>query len=72
MAGAAGEIYFIGEVDLKSKSHSNYYKIGIVRESDERTTVNRLAEHQTGNPRRLIRTRQAAKYCPGNSPQPFQ
>ena len=54
MALTPGELYFIGEEDLKTKQKSNYFKIGIVRESEKRDSVNRLSEHQTGNPRRLF------------------
>ena len=31
-----GQLYFINEQDIKTGECSNYYKIGIVRESDER------------------------------------
>lgn len=54
MITTAGEIYFIGEKDLKTGETSDYYKIGIVREVEGRTSVNRLSEHQTGNARRLL------------------
>ena len=53
---AAGEIYFIGEKDLRTKEITSYYKVGIVRENSENTDRNstqRLLEHQTGNPREL-------------------
>ena len=51
----AGEIYFIGEKDLKTGLDTKYFKIGIVREGAKgpRTSEERLLEHQTGNPRRL-------------------
>ncbi len=49
-----GQLYFINEQDVKTGERSNYYKIGIVRESDERDSEDRLLEHQTGNPRRLV------------------
>ena len=49
-----GQLYFINEQDIKTGERSNYYKIGIVRESDERDSKDRLLEHQTGNPRRLV------------------
>jgi hypothetical protein len=49
-----GQLYFINEQDVKTGERSNYYKIGIVRESDERDSKDRLLEHQTGNPRRLV------------------
>jgi hypothetical protein len=53
---AAGEIYFIGEKDLRSKEITRYFKVGIVRENAEnadRDSTQRLLEHQTGNPREL-------------------
>jgi hypothetical protein len=53
---ASGEIYFIGEKDLRTKEITSYYKVGIVRENSENTDRNatqRLLEHQTGNPREL-------------------
>jgi len=56
MATASGEIYFIGEKDLRTKELTRYFKVGIVREnsSDEgRNSTDRLSEHQTGNPREL-------------------
>lgn len=51
----SGEIYFIGEFDIKTGQRSEYVKIGIVRHGakEERTSQDRLLEHQTGNPRRL-------------------
>lgn len=51
----SGEIYFIGEFDLKTGQRTEYIKIGIVRHGakEERTSQDRLLEHQTGNPRRL-------------------
>jgi hypothetical protein len=56
MATASGEIYFIGEKDLRSKEFTQYFKVGIVRENPEnadRDSTQRLLEHQTGNPREL-------------------
>ena len=52
---SSGEIYFIGEYDVKSDARSEYFKIGIVRHGgkDNRNSLDRLLEHQTGNPRRL-------------------
>ena len=49
-----GQLYFINEQDVKTGERSNYYKIGIVRESAERDSKDRLLEHQTGNPRKLV------------------
>jgi hypothetical protein len=50
-----GEIYFIGEIDSVSGEQSPYVKIGIVRQGGQadRTSFDRLLEHQTGNPRKL-------------------
>lgn len=56
MATASGEIYFIGEKDLRAKEFTQYFKVGIVRENAEnadRDSTQRLLEHQTGNPREL-------------------
>ncbi len=53
---ASGEIYFIGEKDLRTKEVTPYFKVGIVRENSEnaeRDSTQRLSEHQTGNPREL-------------------
>lgn len=48
-----GTLYLIGE-----RNHvgtlTDLYKIGVVRSSDKRSTADRLAEHQTGNPRELV------------------
>ena len=48
-----GQLYFINEQDTQTGVRSNYYKIGIVRDADDRDSKNRLLEHQTGNPREL-------------------
>jgi hypothetical protein len=48
-----GQLYFINEQDTQTGVRSNYYKIGIVRDADDRDSENRLLEHQTGNPRKL-------------------
>jgi len=52
----AGEIYFVGERDLKTNEQTPYVKIGIVRDNDKgpRSSEARLLEHQTGNPRELF------------------
>jgi hypothetical protein len=53
---AAGEIYFIGEKDLRTKELTQYFKVGIVRENSNnqsRDSTDRLSEHQIGNPREL-------------------
>lgn len=49
-----GEIYFVREQDLLTHEISRYVKVGLVRESDGRTSHERLDEHQTGNPRKLL------------------
>lgn len=50
-----GELYFIGEYDFKTAQRTDFYKIGIVRHDgkDNRSSQDRLKEHQTGNPRKL-------------------
>lgn len=55
MKFSSGEIYFIGEYDVKTGMRSEYFKVGIVRHGgkDNRSSLDRLLEHQTGNPRRL-------------------
>lgn len=50
----SGQLYFINEQDIKTNARSNYYKIGIVRDADNRDSHDRLLEHQTGNPRKLL------------------
>lgn len=49
-----GEIYFIRERDFLSHQITNYVKVGLVREKDDRGSEERLLEHQTGNPRELF------------------
>ena len=49
-----GEIYFIGERDHITGLQTSFFKIGIVRADDKRTSEDRLSEHQTGNPRPLF------------------
>ena len=51
---AAGELYFIGELDPVTGADTGFCKIGIVREAEGRFSGKRLKEHQTGNPRRLV------------------
>lgn len=48
-----GELYIVGEVDPKTGADNSFVKIGIVRENENRSTDQRIKEHQTGNPRRL-------------------
>jgi len=52
-ASASGELYFIGEKDPMTSEDTQFVKIGIVREKDDRDTAYRVKEHQTGNPRLL-------------------
>ena len=49
----SGEIYFVREVDPHTKKFTNFVKIGLVHESEERDSLTRLKDHQTGNPRSL-------------------
>jgi hypothetical protein len=50
----SGELYFINEVDVLTGVASNFYKIGLVKDSRQGDAANRLDEHQTGNPRKLV------------------
>lgn len=59
----AGEIYFIGEKDVRTNQSSSYYKIGLVREKDDRDVAQRLEEHQTANPRQLMLRRSIKTPC---------
>lgn len=47
-----GEVYFITFIDQSTGKSQGYYKIGIVRNA--RDTAERIREHQTGNPHRVI------------------
>jgi hypothetical protein len=58
-----GEIYFIGEVDVRTKEPSSYVKIGLVRERDDKRVDERVLEHQTGNPRQLTLLRSIKTPC---------
>lgn len=49
----SGEIYFVREVDPRTKQFTRFVKIGLVHESQERDSLTRLKDHQTGNPRSL-------------------
>jgi hypothetical protein len=49
-----GELYFIGERDHLTGEQTPFFKIGIVRADESRTSADRLQEHQTGNPRPLF------------------
>jgi len=47
-----GELYFITSIDPKTGKSQGFYKIGIVR--NHRETAERISEHQTGNPHRVV------------------
>lgn len=49
----AGELYFVGEKDPMKNEDTQFVKIGIVRDNGTRSTVDRLGNHQTSNPRLL-------------------
>ena len=49
----AGELYFVREVDPQTKKFTKFVKIGLVHEKEGRSSLDRLSEHQTGNPRIL-------------------
>ena len=49
----AGELYFVGEKDPLTNEDTQFVKIGIVRDNGTRSTVDRLGNHQTSNPRLL-------------------
>ncbi|MFM7312382.1 MAG: hypothetical protein ACKO0M_04310 [Cyanobium sp.] len=50
-----GTLYFITEQDPFGDPSGSYVKIGLVRENDTgRSSLDRLLEHQTGNPRILV------------------
>lgn len=51
MGYKSGEIYFVRETDLGSTDYTSFVKIGLV--AGDRSSEDRLTEHQTGNPRRL-------------------
>lgn len=48
-----GTLYVLGELDHHGEA-TDLFKIGIVRERENRSARDRLAEHQTGNPRELF------------------
>jgi hypothetical protein len=48
-----GELYFIRETDVLTGATSDYCKIGLVKDADQRSAAKRADEHQTGNPRLL-------------------
>lgn len=47
-----GEVYVIGEFDPGTSTPTGRYKIGMTQ--NDRTTYDRIIEHQTGNPNRLF------------------
>ena len=47
-----GQVYFIHTIDQDSGESHGYYKIGIVR--NQRDSEQRIKEHQTGNPHRIV------------------
>jgi len=47
-----GQVYFIHTIDQGSGKSHGYYKIGIVR--NDRESSERIKEHQTGNPHRIV------------------
>lgn len=51
---SAGELYFVREIDPDTKKYTKFVKIGLVNEKEGRGSLNRLSEHQTGNPRILF------------------
>ena len=50
MKFTAGELYVIGEIDLRTNQKTNYYKVGIVREKKERTSAERLKDLKDRQP----------------------
>jgi len=49
-----GELYFIREQDLLTQELGQYFKIGLIKDNGDRSSVDRLLEHQTANPRKLL------------------
>ncbi len=49
----AGELYFIREMNPETRKFTRFVKIGLVHEKEGRSSLDRLSEHQTGNPRVL-------------------
>ena len=47
-----GQVYVIGQYEVGTTNPTPFYKIGIVQK--ERSSEERVAEHQTGNPNRLF------------------
>lgn len=54
LTGSKGALYVLGEREQSSDVLTGYYKIGVVKESENRDVEKRISEHQTGNPREII------------------
>lgn len=54
MNNKPGTNYLVGEEDIETKSLTHCYKNGIVFDGNNRDSYDRLLEHQTGNPRKLV------------------
>jgi hypothetical protein len=52
METTKGEIYFIRE--MESGSFTAHTKIGLIGDKKDRSSSDRMSEHQTGNPRKLV------------------
>ncbi len=51
LSSTLGHLYFLSEMDVLRNERTPYIKIGIVK--NERTSKDRIFEHQTGNPRKI-------------------
>jgi hypothetical protein len=61
MKTTRGEIYFIRE--LETGAFSPFTKIGLISYDKDRSSSDRLPEHQTGNPRKLVISHYVATDC---------
>ena len=61
MKTTKGEIYFVRE--LESGAFSPFTKIGLISYDKDRSSSDRLPEHQTGNPRKLVISHYVATDC---------
>ena len=61
MKTTRGEIYFVRE--LETGLFSPFTKIGLISYDKERSSSDRLPEHQTGNPRKLVISHYVATDC---------
>ena len=61
MKTTKGEIYFIRE--LETGAFSPFTKIGLISYDKDRSSSDRLPEHQTGNPRKLVISHYVATDC---------